>query len=508
MSLRLASLMIATLLAATSVLPSAAFAKSGPQDFADMAEKLLPAVVNISTTQTIENKDVPGGLPDMPQFPPGSPFEQFFKDFMERHGQGQGGPQGQPGAPNAEPQKATSLGSGFIIDPAGYVVTNNHVVQDADEITVILQDDTNLKAKIVGRDLKVDLALLKVESKTPLPFVNFGDSDKMRVGDWVLAIGNPFGLGGTVTAGIISARARDIQSGPYDDYLQTDASINRGNSGGPMFDMDGNVIGINTAIFSPSGGSVGIGFAVPSSLAKSVVGQLKEYGHTKRGWLGVRIQQVTKDIAENLGLDKARGALVASLTPDAPAAKAGLEAGDIILTFDGKDVTEMRRLPRIVAETPVGKDAKLTYWRKGKELTTSVRVGELEQEEQKEASAQPSSPASAAKGDLIPQIGARVAALTPATRKRFELDDKIKGVVVTEITANGPAATKGIRPGDVIVDVARQSVSEPAEIADRVKEAAASGRKAVLMLLERGGDRRFVLVDLAETGESQKKDKR
>src|SRR6202789_574107 len=275
-------------------------------------------------------------MPDLPpdlQLPPGSPFEQFFHDFQEK----------QKNAPHKH--KATALGSGFIIDPAGYIVTNNHVIQDADEITVILQDDTNLTATVVGKDKKTDLALLKVTTKKTLPSVGVGDSDKARVGDWIIAIGDPYGLGGTVTAGIISARARDINSGPYDEYLQTDAPINRGNSGGPMFDMDGNVVGVNTAIFSPSGGSIGIGFAIPSALVHNVIDQLREHGHIRRGWLGVRIQMVTQDIADSLGLDHAHGALVSSVTPDGPAAQGGLQAGDVILTFDGREVPEMRRLP-------------------------------------------------------------------------------------------------------------------------------------------------------------------
>ena len=294
------------------------------------------------------------------------------------------------GRPEAQPRKATSLGSGFIIDPAGYVVTNNHVIADADEITVILHDDTNLKAEVIGRDTKTDIALLKVKTDKPLSAVTWGDSDAARVGDWVLAIGNPFGLGGSVTAGILSARQRDINSGPYDDFLQTDASINRGNSGGPMFNMDGQVIGINTAIYSPSGGSIGIGFAIPSNLAKAVVAELQsETDHTvHRGWLGVRIQAVTDEIAESLGLDKARGALIASVSDNGPAQAAGIQAGDVVLSFDGREVTDMRRLPRLVAETPVGKTVPVTVWRKRKENTLQVKIGRLEESDQQQASAQ------------------------------------------------------------------------------------------------------------------------
>ena len=339
----------AVALLAIAAVPAASWAKPAPDGFADLAAKLLPAVVNISSTQTIkpgqdngddpDNPAPPGGngngngsgnrgTPDIPQFPPGSPFEQFFKDFLNRNHQGQ--------QQDALPRQQTSLGSGFIIDPSGLVVTNHHVIDNADQITVTLQDGTNFKAEVVGQDTKTDLALLRIKSDKPLPSVKFGDSDKTRVGDWVIAIGNPFGLGGSVTAGILSARARDINSGPYDDFLQTDASINRGNSGGPMFNMDGDVIGINTAIYSPSGGSIGIGFAIPSDLAKPVLDQLKDYGHPRRGWLGVNIQNVTDEIAESLGLDKPKGALIASVHEGGPAQVAGIQPGDVVLMFDGK----------------------------------------------------------------------------------------------------------------------------------------------------------------------------
>ena len=322
-------------------------------------------MVNISTTQISKKSD---RGPEIPQFPPGSPFEEFFKDFFDRN------------RPDSAPRKVTSLGSGFIIDPSGYIVTNHHVIEDAEEVTVILHDDTNLKAKIIGRDTKTDLALLKVEAKKPLPYVKWGDSEKARVGDWVLAIGNPFGLGGTVTAGIISARKRDINSGPYDSYLQTDASINRGNSGGPMFNLDGEVIGINTAIFSPSGGSIGIGFAIPSAQARTVIDQLRKYGRTRRGWLGVRIQTVTDQIAESLAMGRARGALVAGVTDNGPADKAGIKSGDVIVAFDGQDIDEMRDLPRLVAETAIDKDVKVRVIRGGKPVELSVQVGELPDE--------------------------------------------------------------------------------------------------------------------------------
>jgi serine protease Do len=303
-------------------------------------------------------------------FPPGSPFEQFFKDFLNRN---KPGGQGDKGAPAPE-RRMQSLGSGFIIDPSGLVVTNNHVIEGADEITVTLQDNTSLKAKVLGRDETGDIALLQVKTDKQLPAVQFGDSDAERVGDWVLAIGNPFGLGGTVTAGIVSARGRDIHQGPYDDFIQTDAAINRGNSGGPLFNMDGQVIGMNTAIYSPSGGSIGIGFSIPANLVKAVVTQLKDFGHPRRGWLGVRIQQVTPDIAESLGLHDASGAMVAGVNDGGPADKAKIHNGDIILKFNGQDVKEMRSLPRIVADSEVGKSVPVLLWRDGKQVTVQATL--------------------------------------------------------------------------------------------------------------------------------------
>ena len=458
---------------------------NAPESFADMAERLLPAVVNISTTQiNKERQQQPPRGPEIPQFPPGSPFEEFFRDFFDRN------------RPDAQPRRTTSLGSGFIVGASGFIVTNNHVIDDAEEITVILHDDTNLKAKLIGRDAKTDIALLKVEPAKPLPFVKFGDSDKSRVGDWVLAIGNPFGLGGTVTQGIISARARDIQSGPYDDYIQTDASINKGNSGGPLFNLAGDVVGVNTAIYSPSGGSIGIGFAIPSSLAAPVVDQLMKYGKTRRGWLGVRIQSVTDDIAESLGLDKPRGALVAGVTEKGPAEKAGLEAGDVILRFDGRDIPDMRRLPRVVAETPIDKDVNVTVWRKGKEQTIKAQVGELKEDEtvatakpDDDKRDQPAKPG-------VTVLGLTLADMTAALRTQFKLANDAKGVVVVEVAANSPASQKSIRPGDVIVEVAQDKVTSPADVKAKTDKARAAKRKSFLLLVERQNDQRFVVLPL------------
>src|SRR6516225_805591 len=344
-------------------------AARGPENIADVAEQVIDAVVNISTSQKVDSRI--SGLPDLP---PGSPMEEFFDEFFKNRRGGRGGGDNQDHAPH----RVNSLGSGFIIDPSGLVVTNNHVIADADEINVILNDGAKLPAQLVGKDTKSDLALLRVKPEQPLKPVKFGDSDKLRLGEWVIAIGNPFSLGGTVTAGIVSARNRDIQSGPYDNYIQTDASINRGNSGGPLFNLDGEVIGVNTAIISPSGGSIGIGFAVPSNTAMPVIEQLRQFGETRRGWLGVRIQQVTDDIAESLSIKPARGALIAGVDDKGPAKPAGIAPGDVIVKFDGHDIKEMRDLPRVVADTPVGKQTPVIIIRKGKEETKTVTLGRLE----------------------------------------------------------------------------------------------------------------------------------
>jgi serine protease Do len=470
-----------------------ATARPAPDSFADLAAKLLPSVVNISTTQTLKTAgggDQPG--PDMPDFPPGSPFEKFFHDFLE-HGM----PKGDH--PDLGPRKATSLGSGFIIDPAGYIVTNNHVIADADQITVILHDNTNLKATVVGRDTKTDIALLKVKVDKPLPATVWGNSDAARVGDWVLAIGNPFGLGGSVTAGILSARQRDINSGPYDDFLQTDAPINRGNSGGPMFDMDGRVIGINTAIYSPSGGSIGIGFAIPSAMAEPVVAELRgEADHTvHRGWLGVRIQAVTDEIAESLGLAKARGALVASLSDKGPAQAGGIQPGDVILRFDGKDVDDMRQLPRLVAETPVNKTVAVVLWRQRGQTTVQVRVAKLDESDQQVASAQ-NAPNKIAKAEVgvVKTLGLTLSGVTRVLKDKFSLGDDAKGVVVVDVAKDSSAADRGIHPGDLIMEAAQAEVKSPQDVSTKIDEAKKSGRKSILLLVERQGDLHFVALRL------------
>ena len=463
-----------------------AHARGTPDGFADLAARLLPAVVNISTTSISKraSNPNPGQRRRMPNLPPGSPFEEFFKDFMERN------------RPPGGARRATSLGSGFIIDKSGIVITNNHVIANAEKIKVILKDGTRLDAKVIGRDAKTDLAVLKVNAKGDLPTVPFGDSDNARVGDWVVAIGNPFGLGGSVTAGIISARHRDINAGPYDDFIQTDASINRGNSGGPLFNMKGEVVGINTAIISPRGGSVGIGFSIPSNLAQPVIAQLREFGRTKRGWLGVRIQTVDPEIAESVGLKNASGALVVNVTKGGPAEKAGIRARDIILKFNNRAVTAMRKLPRIVADTKVGADAAVLVWRNGKEMTFTVRLGELEKAEKAiRASVKRDRPAPMT-SSTANALGLTLSKLTPALRQRYQLKGDVEGVLVTKVEGTSIAFTKGIRPGDVVVEAGQDKVANPNDVLEKVEKARKAGRKSLLLLVNRKGEPRFVALRL------------
>jgi serine protease Do len=457
-------------------------ARSAPESFANLAEQLLPAVVNISTTSVINQNA--GKKPELPQFPPGSPFEDFFKEFFDKNN-----PKQQ--------RKSTSLGSGFIIDRKGLVITNNHVIQGADEISVVLQNNETLRAEVVGRDVKTDIAVLRVKPKKNLPFVSLGNSDEIRVGDWVVAIGNPFGLGGTVTAGIVSARGRNINSGPYDDFIQTDASINRGNSGGPLFNMEGEVIGINTAIFSPSGGSIGIGFAIPSGIANGVIGQLIKFGKARRGWLGVRIQNVTDEIAESLGLEKPEGALIASVTEASPAAKGGIKAGDVILKFNNKPVKTMRSLPKIVAETEIDKRVSVEVWRDGKKVTTKVSVGELVEEKIGKPISDPTKQTLENEKVQIADVGIIISALSDQLRKRFNLKKTSEGVVIVGIEKNGVAAEKGIKVGDVILEVSQVKVRSPSEFQNQVKKARNADRKSILLLIEGPSGLRFVALRLS-----------
>ncbi|GGC34007.1 serine protease [Siccirubricoccus deserti] len=464
--------------------------RDAPSSFAPLARQLLPSVVNISTTQNAQGR---GGAPrpdapDQPQAPPGSPFEEFFRDFFNRNRPG------QPGSPEQQrPRRAQSLGSGFVIDASGIVVTNNHVIDGADEINVILQDNTSIRAELLGTDPRTDLAVLRIKTDKPLTAVRFGDSDTAQVGDWVLAIGNPFGLGGTVTAGIVSARGRDIRQGLYDDFIQTDAAINRGNSGGPLFNLQGQVVGINTAIYSPTGGSIGIGFSIPSNLARNIVAQLQEGGRVRRGWLGVNIQQVTDEIAESLGLTGGgRGALVARAQDDGPAAKGGIRNGDIILRFNGQEVREMRHLPRIVADTPVDREVPVVVWRDGKEQTLSVTIGELPSEQQQAAA----TPPAANRPTELSGLGLRVAPITPELRDRFSLRSEQRGVVIMEVTPDSPAAERELRPGDVIVEVQQERVGTPQEVQQRLEMLRKQNRPSALLLIETAQGQRFVPLRL------------
>ena len=469
--------------------PPASTAPRGPQNIADVAEQVIDAVVNVSTSQKVDPR-----VGDIPDLPPGSPMEKFFQDFFKHH-------RGQGGGDDAqeEPRRVNSLGSGFVIDPSGLIVTNNHVIEGADEIHVILNDGTKLKADLVGKDSKSDLAVLRVHYGKSLKFVKFGDSDKLRLGEWVVAIGNPFSLGGTVTAGIISARNRDINSGPYDNYIQTDAPINRGNSGGPLFNLNGEVIGINTAIISPSGGSIGIGFAIPSDTALPVIDQLQKYGEARRGWLGVRIQEVTDSLADSLNISPPHGALVAGIDPNGPAKPAGLQPGDVVVKFDGHDVKEMHDLPRIVAETPVGKQVDVVIIRKGKEQTLKVVVGRLKDDE-KVATAETKKGSTPEQKTVVQKtLGLELSVLTADTRKKFGINDSVKGVLVTGVDANAQhdAPDKHLSPGDVIVEVQYQAVNTPADLQKRVDELRSQGKKVAIMLVSSGsGETRFVALNL------------
>jgi serine protease Do len=487
---------LAVAAAAVIAFPPAAQAARGPDHIADVAEAVIDAVVNISTSQTVvaggpSTRQTPGEGPQArpgPGLPPGSPFEEFFEEFFKNR-RGQGEPKG------GGPRRVNSLGSGFVIDSEGLIVTNNHVIADADEITAIFNDGSKLKAELIGKDTKTDLALLRVKPDKPLKAVKFGNSDKLRLGEWVIAIGNPFSLGGSVTAGIVSARNRDINSGPYDNYIQTDAAINRGNSGGPLFNLDGEVIGVNTAIISPSGGSIGIGFAVPSTTAMAVLDQLREFKEVRRGWLGVKIQQVTDEIAESLGIKPVRGALVAGIDDKGPAKPAGIEPGDVIVKFDGKDIKEMRDLPKIVGDTPVGKDVPVVVIRKGKEETKTVRLGRLEDTPQ-QASVKTDAPVEE-KSVVQKALGLNLAGMNDDLRKKFKIKDSVKGVVIIAVEANSAAAEKRLNAGDVIVKVTDEEVTNPADVQKRIDQLKKDGKKTALLLVANSeGDVRFVALTL------------
>jgi len=451
-------------------------ARSAPDSFADLAEKVSPAVVDITTTTVIAAPTGPN-----PIVPPGSPFEDFFNDFMNRDQNGQ-----------RRPQRAQALGSGFVISEDGYIVTNNHVIEEADEIMIEFFSGEKLPAKVIGTDLNTDIALLKVESDKPLPFVSFGDSDVARVGDWVMAMGNPLGQGFSVSAGIISARNREL-SGTYDDFLQTDAAINRGNSGGPLFNMDGEVIGVNTAILSPNGGSIGIGFSMSSAVVSKVVEQLREFGETRRGWLGVRIQDVTPDMAEAMGMEVARGALVTDV-PEGPAAEAGIKPGDVIVSFDGVDVKDTRDLVRQVGNAQVGKAVRIVVLRDGKTETLKITLGRRETAEG--ASSTPDKPGVAPKPVEKEILGLTLTPLTDEMRSELGLNAGLKGLVIKDVKEDSQAYEKGLRAGDVIVEVGQQKVADIAQFEKRLDEAREAGRKSILLLVRRAGEPRFVALSL------------
>ncbi len=466
----LAALTMALLIAQTLV------AQARPESFADLADRVSPAVVNITTSTVVAQ-----GTGPSPIVPEGSPFEDFFREFRDRGGDGD------------RPRRTSALGSGFVISEDGFVVTNNHVIESADEIIVEFFSGKELVAEVIGTDPKTDIALLKVEADEPLPFVSFGDSDTARVGDWVMAMGNPLGQEFSASAGIVSARNRAL-SGTYDDYIQTDAAINRGNSGGPLFNMDAEVIGVNTAILSPTGGSIGIGFSMASNVVTRVIDQLKEYGETRRGWLGVRIQDVTEDVAEAMGLDEVRGALVTDV-PEGPAAEAGMESGDVILNFDGKPVEDTRGLVRQVGNTDVGKTVRVVVFRDGQTQTLKVTLGRREVAEGAVPAAQPGGDEDAGPASAE-MLGLTLEPLNDELRAQLELDGDAQGLVVTDVDNLSEAYEKGMRAGDLIAEAGQEQVTSITDLQDRVAAAKEAGRKSILLLIRRGGDPRFVALPI------------
>ncbi|MDA9278818.1 Do family serine endopeptidase [Amylibacter sp.] len=461
------------------LLSLSAYARGAPESFADLAEELSPSVVNITTSTTI------AGVTDQarPQIPEGSPFEDLFRDFFNN---GEGG--------QARPRRSSALGSGFVVSSDGYIVTNNHVIDKADEIVIEFFDGKELVAKLVGRDPKTDIAVLKVEASEPLPFVGFGDSDVARVGDWVMAIGNPLGQGFSVSAGIISARNRTLRSGPYDDFIQTDAAINRGNSGGPLFNMSGEVIGVNTAIISPNGGSIGLGFSMSSRVVGRVVKQLKEYGETRRGWLGVQIQDIDSDMAEALGLDKVSGALVSGV-PEGPGADAGIQSGDVIISFDGVEVEDTRGLVTAVGNADVGKVVRVIIFRDGKTKTIKVTLGRREAAEKEKLVPVTKAPEKIKETE---KFGMKLLTINSESRIQLNLPEDLEGVAVLDVSETSDAFEKGIRAGDVIVEAGRTKIADVNDISKIFEDAIEAGRKSILLLVLRGDNSRFVGLSLSE----------
>lgn len=455
-------------------------ARGAPESFADLAETISPSVVNITTSTTVAGRMGPQGI-----VPDGSPFEDFFRDFQNRNG-----PEGD------QPRRSSALGSGFVISEDGFIVTNNHVIEGADEIEIEFFEGFSLPAKLVGTDPTTDIALLKVEAETPLKFVSFGDSNTARVGDWVMAMGNPLGQGFSVSAGIVSARNRAL-SGSYDDYIQTDAAINRGNSGGPLFNMDGDVIGVNTAILSPTGGSIGIGFSMASNVVVRVVDQLQKYGETRRGWLGVRIQDVTEDVAEAMGLEGTAGALITDV-PDGPAKDAGLLSGDVILKFDGADVEDTRGLVRQVGNTEVGKAVRVVVNREGQTETIMVTLGRREEAENSSVPTGPTEPEEEAAPETLDLLGLSLSAVTDELTEEYSLGDNAEGLVVTVVDEDSEAFEKGLRAGDLITEAGQSPIKSFDEFEEKIAEAREAGRKSILLLVRRSGDPRFVALGIEE----------
>lgn len=473
---------LVALMALSLLILQALSAQAKPESLAPLAEKISPSVVNITTSTLVEGRTGPQGI-----VPEGSPFEDFFREFQDRN-------RGDGEAP--APRRSSALGSGFVISEDGYVVTNNHVIEGADEITIEFFSGQELIAKVIGTDPNTDIALLKVETNSPLPFVSFGDSDAARVGDWVIAMGNPLGQGFSVSAGIVSARNRAL-SGTYDDYIQTDAAINRGNSGGPLFNMDGAVIGVNTAILSPNGGSIGIGFSMASNVVTRVVDQLKEFGETRRGWLGVRIQDVTQDVADAMGLEKATGALITDV-PDGPAKNAGLETGDVILSFDGVEVADTRGLVRQVGNSPVGATVRVTVLREGKTQTIAVILGRREDANSAETPEDETDPDTTTTPEVSSLMGLTVTPLTDDMREELGASSDMQGLAVTDVADGSEAFEKGLRAGDIITEAGQQKITTIAELNTRVDAAREAGRKSLLLLVRRAGDPRFVALTLEE----------
>ena len=455
--------------------PTSIFAKTVPASFADLAEKLMPSVVNITATRVVETRP----QSQFPfQFPPGSPFEEFFKEFNQQQ--------------TPQKRKSTALGSGFVISEDGIVITNNHVIQGSEGILVRFTNDKEYEAKLIGTDPVSDIAVLKINSKDKFKPVPLGDSGKARVGDWVLAIGNPFGLGGTVTSGIISAINRDINMGRYDNFIQTDASINQGNSGGPLFNLQGEVVGINTAIFSQSGGSVGIGFAIPSNFAKNVIDQLQKYGETRRGWLGVRIQVVTQEIADSLGMKEAIGALVADVNENSPAQKAGLKDGDVIIEFNGIKIDTMRKLPKVVGEAPVGKAANIKIWRDKKVLSKTVVLGRLEETAEFKEKQVPAKVADTS----VESLGIKVRNLNEKDMAARKIKDK-NGVIIQEVDVNGPMSDAAVSVGDIIIALQNKKIKDVSDFDQKVKKEIKSGSKSLLLtILDSQNRSRYVGVKI------------